>query len=136
MRRVRVVTDRRSNPRELAGRDRRAHTGAADQDPALRVAGSNSLADLARLVRVVHRLVAVGPEVDRLVAQRAHLVEDALPELHAPVVEGNRNAHRSSTLLPDAGAGTLAGARTAAARRRRARECESGLRASHFVHVG
>src|SRR5829696_3384983 len=96
MRRVDVVADRGSNPGELAGGDRGAHARAADEDPALGVAVQDRVAELARLVRVVDTLrIRVGAEVDRLVSERVELLQQALAELHAPVVERNRNPHVS-----------------------------------------
>src|SRR6266704_6736262 len=49
--RVHIVANRRADPRELGGRHRRTHTGAADEHPALRVSPQNRLADLPGLVR-------------------------------------------------------------------------------------
>src|SRR5215207_3461879 len=98
--RIRVVTDRGADAGELAGGDRGADARAADEDAALRASVLNRLAELARLVRIVDPLrVRVGAEVDGLVAPLLELVEDALAQLHAAVVErdGDPHATRSSS---------------------------------------
>ena len=81
-------------PAQLAGGDRGADAGAADEHAALRLAVLDRLAELARLVRVVdpHR-VGVRAEIDGLVAQGLELVEDPLAELDAPVVERHGDSH-------------------------------------------
>ena len=53
----------------------------------------------AEIIRVVDALgVAVGAEVDGLVARRDKLFEDAVAQLHASVVECDRNLHPGVTL--------------------------------------
>src|SRR6476646_4323669 len=42
---IRVVADRRADPRELGGGDRRSYARAADKNPALGIASENGLAD-------------------------------------------------------------------------------------------
>ncbi len=65
---VHVVADRGANPGKLAGGDRSADAGAADEDSALCVAAEDRLADLPRLVRIVDpHGVRVSPEIDDLV---------------------------------------------------------------------
>ena len=60
-----VVADRGPDAVKLAGGDRGADAGAADEHAALGVAGADRLADLARLVGVVDADgVGVGAEVD------------------------------------------------------------------------
>ena len=87
-------------PCELAGGDGGADARAADQDRALGAARADRVADLARLVRVVDaRLGRVGAEVERLVAEADDLLEDPLAQLHAAVVEGERDLHALVTLL-------------------------------------
>src|SRR6266511_2622254 len=99
VRRVRVVAGRRADPRELAGRYGRADSRAADQDTALGRRGVDRLTDFAGLVRIVDsRLGGVGPEVDRLVAGADDLLENALTELDATMVEPDRDPHREVTL--------------------------------------
>ena len=90
------MADRGADAGELAGGDRSADARAADEDPALGVAALDRLAELARLVRVVDPLgVRVGAEVDDLVAERCDLLEHALAQLHASMVECDRDLHRS-----------------------------------------
>src|SRR3954469_6982174 len=92
---VGVVADRGTNADELAGGDRGAHTGAADEDAALDPAVLDRLAELARLVRIVdpHR-VGVGAEVDHVVSGERS--QDLLPQMHATVVEGHPDLHTRS----------------------------------------
>ena len=63
---------------------------------ALGLAALNRLADLARLVGVVdpHR-VGVGAEVDHLVP--GERLEHRVAQVHAAVVERDRDLHRTST---------------------------------------
>src|SRR5262245_14192408 len=97
--RVRVVADRGANAVDLARGDRCSDARPADEDSAVRVAASDRLADLAGLVRIVDsRLWLIGPEVDRLVPGAHDLLEHALPQLHAAMVEGDRDPHRGVTL--------------------------------------
>src|ERR1051326_3396186 len=92
---VRVVANGRANPGDLARRHRSAHSRAANEDGALGVAAANRLADLPRLVRVVDaRLGLVRAEIVRFVTKCSKLGEDALPQLDAAVVEGNRDLHQ------------------------------------------
>src|SRR4051812_31389580 len=92
---VEVVADRRADAGHLAGRDRRARSRAADQDPALGLAALNLLAHLARLVRIVDaNLGAVGAEVDDLVARER--LADGVTEVHATVVECDCDLHAAS----------------------------------------
>ena len=94
---VDVVADRRADAGELAGGDARADAGAADQHAALGVAGEDRLADLARLVRIVDSHgVGVRPEVDDVVTERRELLEHALPQLDAAVVERDGHPHTAS----------------------------------------
>src|SRR4051794_30311064 len=68
---VRVVADRGANAADLAGRNRGADAGTADEDPSLRRAATYRLAEPLREVRVVVvRIGAVATEVDQLVARR------------------------------------------------------------------
>src|SRR5262245_9608561 len=97
--RVGVVTDRGPDSRDLAGGHRRADAGPADQDSSRSFAAPDRGADLAGLVRVVDLgLRRVGPEVDGLVPGAHDLLEHALPQLHAAMVEGDRDPHRAVTL--------------------------------------
>src|SRR5262245_10025795 len=97
--RVRVVADRGPDARDLAGGDRSADAGPADEDSKLGVTVSDRGADLAGLVRIVDvRLRRIGPEVDRLVPGAHDLLEHALSQLHAAMVEGDRDPHRAVTL--------------------------------------
>src|SRR6266508_5405571 len=99
MRRVGVVADRCANSHELGGRDGRADARSAHEHAALGVAGADRVAHLARLVGVVDPLgVGVGPEVDRVVAERIDLAEDARAQLHASVVE--RSGYPHDVTLP------------------------------------
>src|SRR6266550_1109313 len=99
VRRLRVVTDCRSDARELAGGDRRADARAAHQYSALGDAVPDRAADLPRLVRIVDpRLRRISPEVDRLVPGAHDLLEHALAELDTAMVEGDRDPHRAVTL--------------------------------------
>src|SRR5919109_3013171 len=132
-----VVADRRSDAGELAGRNGRADTGAADENPALRLTPADRLADLPRLVGVVHMgLRLVGPEVHELVTEALHVGEDPLPEFDPAMVERDRNLHTSTTLLLHVQSGSVARARPAAAGGRRARERQGRVGASDLVDVG
>src|SRR5712691_5797640 len=94
VRRIDVVADRRANPGQLAGRNRRAHTGAADEDAALRVAGQNRLADLAGLVGVVDAVgIGSGAQVHDPGPEAGDLPRKRVAELDASVVECNRHLH-------------------------------------------
>ena len=88
---VEVVADRGADPGDLAGGDRRPGAGAADDDPALGLAGLDRFADLPRLVGVVDRTArVVGAEVDDLVAgERLH---HRLAERDAAMVERDGNS--------------------------------------------
>src|SRR5437870_4462338 len=92
VRAVGVVADRGADPRELAGGDRGADAGAADDDPALGVAGDDRPADLSRLVGVVdpHPRI-VGAEVEHVV--RSHRLEHRLAQRDPTVVERDCNSH-------------------------------------------
>src|SRR3954462_11457668 len=93
---VAVVADRCADARELAGGDRGADTGPADEHGTLRVAALDRLADLAGLVGVVdpHR-VGVGAQVDHVVVrERLHY---RVAQMNAAVVERHRHLHRTST---------------------------------------
>src|SRR5512132_170534 len=99
MRRIGVVADRPTDTCEFAGSYRGAYARAADQNPALSIAASDRVGDLPRLVGIVdHRLGLVGSEVDRLVPGAHDLLEHALAQLHAAMVEGDRDPHRAVTL--------------------------------------
>src|SRR4051794_13325309 len=91
---VRVVADRSADTRKLAGGDRGADAGAADEDAALRGTRPDRLAELSRLVRVIDpRLGSIGTEIDRLVTGAHDLLEHTLAELDAAMVEGDRDSH-------------------------------------------
>src|SRR6188508_535547 len=97
--RVRVVADRCADPCELAGRDRSADPRPADEDAAVGASLLDRLAELASLVRVVDaRLGVERAEVDGLVAAGLDLLQHALAQLHATMVERDRNPHRAVTL--------------------------------------
>ena len=95
------MADRRADPGQLAGGDRRADAGAADEHGALGLAALDRLADLARLVGVVDPdRVGVGAEVDHLVPDKR--LEHRVAQVHAAVVERDGDLHRTSTraILP------------------------------------
>ena len=79
---------------DLARRDRRADAGAAHEDAALGIAAGDRRAELERLVRVVdpHR-VRVGAEVDDLVPAGEERLQHLLPQVHAAMIEGDRDDH-------------------------------------------
>src|SRR4051812_24548953 len=93
-----VVADRRPDARHLAGRDRRADAGAADEDPAVRSPGPDRRADGLREVRiVVVRVRAVAAEIDELVltGEIGGKTANELGLERCPgVVGGERDAHR------------------------------------------
>src|SRR5918992_4698687 len=94
VRRVRVVTGRGPDARELRRGDRGARTRPADEDCTLGQPAANRVADLLGLVRIVdHRLRPVGAEVDGLVPAADELLHDPLAELHPAVVEGDGDFH-------------------------------------------
>jgi hypothetical protein len=93
--RIDVVADGGADPWQLAGGDGGADARAADQDRTLGAAGADRFPHLPRLVRVVDRDdVRVGAEIDRLVPERLDLLEDARAQLHASVVERDRDTHQ------------------------------------------
>jgi transketolase len=90
-----VVADRRTNSRQLAGRDRSADPGAADEHAALCVAAEDRFTELTRLVGVVDALgVGVGAEIDNVVSGKRF--ENRVSEMDASVVEGDRDFHRGT----------------------------------------
>src|SRR5205085_225256 len=92
---VRVVADGGPDPCQLARGDRRAHTRAAHEHRTLRIARLDGLADLPCLVGIVDSwLGLVRAEIDGLVAESGEVGEDALAQLDAAVVEGNRDLHQ------------------------------------------
>src|SRR5207249_1808732 len=102
MRGVGVVADRRADPGQLAGGDRGADAGAADEDAAVRVTGEDRLADLASLVRVVHPdRVGLHAAIQHLVTQASKRLEHRLPQVDAAMVEGDDDPHvtRSSSAV-------------------------------------
>ena len=106
---VDVVADRGADPRELAGGDRGADARAADEHAAL-VAGLDRLAQLARLVRVVDPpRVGVRAQVDVSCPSAAELLEHALAQLHAPVVERHRDVHATRSSRAAARVATFSG---------------------------
>src|SRR5471030_536396 len=103
---VGVVADRRANPRELAGCDRRANARAADEDAAHCVAALDRLAHLASLVGIVdaHR-IGVGAEVENVVP--GERLEHGVPQVDATMVEGGRDLHATRSRSATARATTL-----------------------------
>src|SRR3954464_12148262 len=98
MRAVGVVADRGADTGHLAGGDRGADTRAADEDPALRLASLDRLADLARLVGVVHApLVVMRSQVDHLMVDKR--VDNGVTQVDAAMVERDRDLHRSAFAL-------------------------------------
>src|SRR5581483_837877 len=97
--RVHVVADRGADTRQLAGGDRGADAGTADQHSALGLPVEHRLPDLPRLDRVVDpNRVGVGAEVDDLMAEGRELLEHAFAELDTPMVERDRHPHVRVTL--------------------------------------
>src|SRR4051812_33021962 len=98
VRRIGVVADGRSDARHLAGRDRRADAGTADQDPAVGSPGPDRRPDGLREVGiVVVRVRAVATEVDELVlaGEIGGKTSNELGLERCPgVVGGERDAHR------------------------------------------
>ena len=100
VRRVDVVADRGADPAELAGRDRRADAGSADEDAAIGIAGEDRLAELARLVGIVDANgIGVGSEVDGRIPQGRERFEHDGPEMDATMVESDRNPHHPTLPL-------------------------------------
>src|SRR4051812_32290305 len=86
------MTDCGADSDDLARRDRRSRSRAADENPALGGTRLDRLADLSSLVGVVdaNRSV-VRTEIDHIVA-REHL-EHTLPQRDAAMIKGNRDLH-------------------------------------------
>src|SRR4029079_18696662 len=95
MGRVGVVADGCADARKLAGRDRSADAGPADENAAIRASRLDRLSELACLVGIVDAWLGVErAEVDGLVASGLDLLQHALAQLHAAMVERDRNPHR------------------------------------------
>ncbi len=91
---VDVVADRRADARDLAGRDRGADAGAADEDAAFRPSAGDRRAELGGLVGVVDPdRVGVGAEVDDRVFVQLQRLENPVAEVDAAMVEGNGDVH-------------------------------------------
>src|SRR6476646_6853946 len=96
---VDVVADRGANTGELAGGHARTDARTANEDAALGVAGKKRLADLPGLVRIVDPYgIGVRPQVDDVVPERRELLEHALPQLDAAMVERDGHPHMGVTL--------------------------------------
>src|SRR5439155_24005242 len=92
---VPIVADRGADAGDLRSGDRGAHARAADKHTALGRAGEDRVADLARLDGIVDpRLRFIRSEVNDLVPEACHRLENPLPQLHSAVVESDRNLHR------------------------------------------
>ncbi len=92
VRAVQIVADRGADAGHLAGGDRGACTGTADENTALRVPRLDLLADGTRLVGVVDTNVgAVRAEVDHLVAGKR--LENGVTEIDPAVVESDCDSH-------------------------------------------
>src|SRR3954451_12118465 len=115
VRRIDVVTDGSPDSGDFRRCDRSADARPAYEHGPLGVAAPDRLADLARLVGIVDpRLRAVGAEIDALVAQCCELREDAFPQLHSAVVEGDRDLHQDRYVTRDERGRAVAGAGTTA----------------------
>ena len=90
---VRVVTHRRANAGELAGRDRRAGAASAHDDAAVGLAVTEGLRDGFRNVGVVDRRRAVGAEVDDLVPGHGEVSRQIAFHLKTGVIGPDCNAH-------------------------------------------
>ena len=93
---IRVVADRRADAAHLVGGHARPDPGAADEDPALRRAALDRLAEALREVRViVGRVRAVAPEVAELMAQPSGLepADEVILEGGPGMVGGECDAH-------------------------------------------
>src|SRR5256714_7060614 len=98
---VRVVADRRANAADLAGRDRGADAGAADQDAAVREPATDGLTQSLREVRVVvMRIGSVAAEVDELVvgAGLTDPPNQVVLQRCAGMVRGESDAHAGSVV--------------------------------------
>ena len=86
------MADGRSDSRELAGRDRRADAGAADEHPAFRVASLDRRSDLLGLDRIVDPFgIRVGAQVHH--GMTVEHLEHCVTKMDAAVVECNRHLH-------------------------------------------
>ena len=91
---VDVVAHGGADPRQLARRDRGTDARAADEHATIGRSCQQRLAELARLVRVVDPDgIVCGAEVDRLVTELRELLQHALPQLHAAMIERDRHLH-------------------------------------------
>ncbi|MEN3311198.1 MAG: hypothetical protein V7645_527, partial [Actinomycetota bacterium] len=87
-----VMADGRADPRQLAGGNRCAHTGTANEDSTLGLPAEDRLADRPGLVRVIDSLrVRIGAQVHHEVS--GEHVEDCVTEMDATVVECDRHLH-------------------------------------------
>ena len=91
-----VVTDRGTDPADLVGGHGRADAGPADEDPAIRPARRDGLAEPPREVRVVvGRVGTVAAEVDQVVpgVRRAEAPEQFVLEGGPGMVGREGDAH-------------------------------------------
>ena len=72
-----VVARGRANPFELVGRHARARAATADQHRALRLPAEHRQGHRLRVVRIVHRIRGVRPQVPSLVPLLAQVQLDA-----------------------------------------------------------
>jgi hypothetical protein len=99
VRRVRVVTDSRTDSGELVRRDGGAHARAAHEHTALYIAGKHGLADLSGEVRIIHaRLGRVDAEVHCLMIEFCDGSDHAFAQFEPAVVEGYGDTQRAGTL--------------------------------------
>src|SRR6185312_5257564 len=92
---VGVVDGRRPHATDLGRGHRYPHAGPADDDPPLRAAGGDRLADLQRLVRIVDRVGPIGAEVQDLVAIGGDHAEQPVAQHVSGVVKAAGDDHFS-----------------------------------------
>ena len=73
------------------GGDAHADAGAADQHAALRATAAERLGDSIREIRIIHRVRAVGAEIEHLQAKRLQLRQQRGFKLITAVIRGDGN---------------------------------------------
>src|SRR5690242_18449187 len=88
-----VVDGRRSDAADLASGDRNPSSRATDEDAALRLSGDDRHSHLERLVGIVDRFGAIGPEVEYFVTGLLDLGEEPRPQRNSSMVKTDGYDH-------------------------------------------
>ena len=97
----------RADPLNLVGRHGHADTGAADQDPPLRLPCRNFPADLQRNIRIVAGLLRIGPCVRDFQAPFRQMLFQYFFQMNPAVITADYNFHRAPPAGPESESGLL-----------------------------